>query len=107
MQRQGWRAFLSLLFIASLPIASAWAQQPTFAANAPSSGAADPGADRQTSLVSAQLSDARMQPVAGEPDTTDPNSMSAILARLKRVQDEIAAARADLGTPPDDDGSVS
>ena len=105
MQRQGWRAFVSFLFIASLSIANAWAQQPAPAADSPSSQPA--GADPQTSLVSAQLSDVRAQPVSGDLDMTDPNSMSAILARLKRVQDEIAAARADLGTPPDDDGSVS
>ncbi|HEX4143700.1 MAG TPA: porin [Pirellulales bacterium] len=101
MQRQGWRALAFLFLIAALPSANTRAQQPAPASDASASQAAVVGTDQQASLVSARLSDVREQPVAGASDAADPNSMSAILARLKRVQDEIAAARADLDAPAD------
>jgi hypothetical protein len=105
MQRQGRRAFLSLLFIAALRIASTSAQRPTSAADPPSSETADSAADQQTSLVSARLSDHRLPPVAGAADSTDPNSLSAVLARLQWAEEELAAARANLGVPPDADAA--
>jgi len=101
MQRQGWQAFVSLLFVVALPIASVAAQQSTPASDAPSSHAADSGVVQQTSLVSAQLSDGRVKPVAGTDDSTDPNSLPGIMARLQRAQEELAAARANLGPPTD------
>ena len=95
MQRQGWRAFI-LLFIAALPIASAWAQQPSSVVDPSSAEATDAGSGPQTSLVSARLSDQRLPPVEDVADSTDSNSLSAIRTRLQRAQDEVASLRGQI-----------
>jgi phosphate-selective porin OprO and OprP len=99
MPRQGWRAIALSCVIAALTLRALTAQEASGPADPGTSTASESVARPQASLASARLSDQRTLPDGDAAGSADPNSMSAVMARLQRAQEEMAEIRQQMEAP--------